>query len=84
MADKISQLHSRQLPRREIPTKTLTHSSRLYRKFGEEVEKGSEGHIATYIKYDSQDVLSTISTSSARPSKASGNFIMLTITNVVH
>ena len=37
-----------------------THPSRLYRKFEEEISKGSEGHTATYIKDHSQDVLFTI------------------------
>ena len=50
MADEISQLLSRQLPREGLPTKATTHPSRLYRKFGEKIEKGNEGHINTYMK----------------------------------
>ena len=78
------QLLSRQLPRGGLPTKAPTFSSWLYRKFGEEIEKGNEGHITTYIKEDSQDVQSTTSTSSAHSSTAAENSIMLAITNAVH
>ena len=70
-------------PAEEYPPRP-THSSRLNRKFGEELEKGNEGHITSYIKDDSQDVLSTTSTSSARSSTAAENPIMLAITNVAH
>ena len=59
MDDKMSQLHSRQFPRGGLPTKAPTYSSRLYLIVGEENKKGNEGHIATYIKEDSQDVLFT-------------------------
>ena len=83
MADKMSQLHSRQLLTGRLPTKAPTHSSRLYQK-GEENEKGSEGHIATYIEDDPRDVLFTTNTPSAHSSKASGNFIILAITNAAH
>ena len=84
MADKILQLLSRQLPRGGIPTKVPTHSSRLCRKLGEEIERGNEGRITTYIQEDSQDVLSTTSTSSACSSTAAEASIMLAITNAVH
>ena len=84
MVDKMSQLHRRQLPKGGLPTKATTHSSRLYREFGEGDEEGSEGYIATYIKDYSQDVLLITSMSSACSSKVSVISIMLAITNAIH
>ena len=84
MADMMSRLHIRQLPRGGLPTMAPTHPCRLYRKFDEDNEEGSEGHIVTYIKDDYQDVRFTTSTSNTRSSKASRNFIMLATTIAVH
>ena len=84
MADKMSKLRSRQLPRGGIPTKALTYSSRLYREFAEDIGKRNEGHIATYFKDNSRQVLSIISAPGARSSAPAGNYIMVAITDVVH
>ena len=84
MADEMSQLLSRHMPKGGLPTKATTHPSRLYRELSEEIEQNNEGNITTYIKYVSEDVLSFTSTPSARSSTAADNFIMLAITNAMH
>ena len=80
------QLLTQQLPRGGLPTNAPTHSFHLTlcHLFGKEDEKSKKGYIATYIKYDSQDVLSTTSTSVVRSSTTSENFLMLAIANAVH
>ena len=49
-----------------------------------EIGKGNEGHLATCSKDDSQDVISTTSTSSARSSTTAENYTVLAITSDVN
>ena len=76
MAVKMPPLHSRQLLRGVLPTYASTHPFRLCQKSDEEMGNGEKGHIVTYFQYDYQNVLSTTSTSVARSSTESENFIM--------
>ena len=71
-------------PEKDYPPRHLLPIPPAYTENLERRMRKTERRIITYIKDDSQDVLFTTSTTSARSSKASGNFMLLAIINVVH
>ena len=73
-------------PEKHYPPRSLPIPPGYTEDLERRIRKAMKGMLSPtrYIKNDSQDVLFTTSTSSARSSKASGNFIMLAITNASH
>ena len=68
----------------DFPLMSLPITSTYVTYLERRTERAKKGLLTTYIKDDSKNVLSTTSTSVVRSSTASGNLIMLAITNAVH
>ena len=58
-------MNSQQYSRGVLPTYASTHSSRIRRELGEDIENGDKGHLAATSKDDTQHLLPTVKPTSA-------------------